>query len=196
MRRITRTCLTILRHLLALGSTAGLTTVLAAAFYVELLGMAIVMNKGLGSPVMPIIMPLFGLACGLVYGALICLPVSTLVESLLRRRQPHVLEFVLPLVGLAAVLVAGVLVSLVAGAALATDGSGSASMPASITSVWQWAMVLLFASVPVLAPPLTYWTVLRGSAWLLSVIAQRFRRIAPYVARPELLERPPAAADV
>jgi len=184
--RAMRIGVAIFRHLLALGSTAALGAVYAGGLYLELFAMELGMNKDLGGPLALILMSLCGLVWGLAYGVLVCLPLAAVGEFLLRRKPPRVLGFVGCMVALAALLMIGLLVIPVM-CTLGWPDDGHTLSP-----YLDAPATFLLALVPLAAPPLAYWSVLRGLAWVLMVLARRFSRLAPFVVRPEWVEPRPA----
>jgi len=181
--RILRACFAVLRHLLALGSTAAVGLVFFGLLYVDLLALAIVADGDLGGPLTPVAMPLCGLAWGLAYGGLVCLPLGALGEFLLRRKAPRLWGFLIPLILLAALLLVGLLAVPMMGAWAWAEGGLRNMRYAEIPAV------IPFLVVPWVAPLLSYWTVLRGLAWLSSILARRVPGLAPYLVAPA-----PAAA--
>jgi len=184
--RAIRIGVAIFRHLLALGGTAALGAVYAAVLYTAGLVMSIVMNLGLGGPFAPFFMTLLGLVWALAYGALVCLPLAAVGEFLLRRKPPRVWGFVGCLVALAAMLLSGLLAFPVMGALGWGQGGPNSSGYAEVP------LIVPFVLVPLAAPPLAYWSVLRGLAWLLTVLARRFPSLALYTVCPESTGPQPA----
>jgi len=164
------------RHLLALGGTATLGAVYAEVLYVCMLGWSVAEGLCLGGLLTPIVMPVFGGLWGLVSGVIAGMPLGLLGEFLLRRRPPRPWHFVVPASILACVLATGLLAILAAGIISWAEGGIQSSRHSETAMVVPWILV------PLIAPPLAYWTFLRGLAWLFPLLARRFSRPAPKCA--------------